>query len=406
MRAACTVIAKNEEFYIDEWAAYHLLIGFDHIYIYDNNDDPAQLHSAKFIWGCSDIDIIRFPGRNKQIASYKHSLAHHSGLYDYMAFIDIDEFILPVGTKSIKPLLESYSHIHTIGLTWSNFGHSGHISRPAGLVIDNYAWSYPIPSPQIKSITRLKNPDRLISQHNVDLDAKLVSGMSLKGEDRLDEDEILKGCDDIFIAHNTIRINHYITRSLQDLQEKCDRGSVAADAYQKRNFDWYYGVANRYNSRLSLEISQLVLLIIESSPACKVIKFATQWLTERKGQLFDTVSPPFTFDDKWYASSFLEENSQEHCAEDILQHWQATGIRKGYEWSEQEYAARHFNAAAYRRLNSDLFQLSDKESYIHFLLQGRFENRTSSEIHDNGDICEKDYANLINWYSQSLLQLN
>ena len=41
---------KDEENYICEWIKYHLDLGFDKIYLYDNNDDssvlPKVLHSG------------------------------------------------------------------------------------------------------------------------------------------------------------------------------------------------------------------------------------------------------------------------------------------------------------------------------------------------------------------------
>ena len=36
----CT-IAKNENTYIDEWVRYHIHLGFDHIWLYGNNDTEA-----------------------------------------------------------------------------------------------------------------------------------------------------------------------------------------------------------------------------------------------------------------------------------------------------------------------------------------------------------------------------
>ena len=34
MKIALVCLAKNEDFYIDEWIKYHTKLGFDHIYIY------------------------------------------------------------------------------------------------------------------------------------------------------------------------------------------------------------------------------------------------------------------------------------------------------------------------------------------------------------------------------------
>jgi len=37
MTTALVCIAKNEDHYIEEWIAYHLKLGFDHIFIYAYN---------------------------------------------------------------------------------------------------------------------------------------------------------------------------------------------------------------------------------------------------------------------------------------------------------------------------------------------------------------------------------
>ena len=58
-------IALNEERYIDEWIKYNLLLGFTHIYIYDNSANNI-LKDKK-----SDrVTIIPFPGITKQLEAY------------------------------------------------------------------------------------------------------------------------------------------------------------------------------------------------------------------------------------------------------------------------------------------------------------------------------------------------
>ena len=42
MSDACIcAIAKNEDLYLDEWIQYHLALGFKHIFLYDNHDEPT-----------------------------------------------------------------------------------------------------------------------------------------------------------------------------------------------------------------------------------------------------------------------------------------------------------------------------------------------------------------------------
>ena len=37
MKVALVCIAKNEDLYIDEWIDYHFKLGFDEIFVYQNN---------------------------------------------------------------------------------------------------------------------------------------------------------------------------------------------------------------------------------------------------------------------------------------------------------------------------------------------------------------------------------
>lgn len=48
MKSAICSIARNENEYLDEWVTYHLNLGFDHIFIYDNNN-PDDCSLPQFI---------------------------------------------------------------------------------------------------------------------------------------------------------------------------------------------------------------------------------------------------------------------------------------------------------------------------------------------------------------------
>ena len=41
MKTAICAIAKHENVYINDWVNYHLNLGFDHIYIYDDNSSSG-----------------------------------------------------------------------------------------------------------------------------------------------------------------------------------------------------------------------------------------------------------------------------------------------------------------------------------------------------------------------------
>ena len=94
--AGIVAIAKNENRYLLEWAAYHLALGFQHIWIYDNGSDIklarvfSRFHSKKY------VTVIRWPnatdGRT-QINAYNNYLSKFRDRVSWTAVIDIDEMI-------------------------------------------------------------------------------------------------------------------------------------------------------------------------------------------------------------------------------------------------------------------------------------------------------------------------
>ena len=83
--------ARNEEQFLNEWVDYHLSLGFDHIYICDNNDIPlCYKHENVTVYHVNDIDFSEniYQG---QCESYQKVL---DGLnYKYCCIIDVDELL-------------------------------------------------------------------------------------------------------------------------------------------------------------------------------------------------------------------------------------------------------------------------------------------------------------------------
>lgn len=119
---------KNEERYIKEWLTYHAALGFDTIYLYDNNDDQATLakHLEDFV--CSaQVVIIPMPGELAQMRGYSHWMQYFKNAHKAVAIIDVDEFIVLRKHTSIHAFLEEhlYPHGGALSLNWSLFGDNG-----------------------------------------------------------------------------------------------------------------------------------------------------------------------------------------------------------------------------------------------------------------------------------------
>ncbi len=107
--ATICAIAKDEDFFIKEWVEYHLLIGFEHIYIYDNNSSvPISNTLSDYVDSCL-VTVIDFPlDMDQQRKAYMDGLQKYGSECKWMAVIDIDEFIVPKQENDIRDILDRY----------------------------------------------------------------------------------------------------------------------------------------------------------------------------------------------------------------------------------------------------------------------------------------------------------
>lgn len=107
MKTAICAIAKNENNYIKEWCDYHFELGFDKIYVFDNNDNNGERISD--VVSSNDVVIDnRFRGKNDRMHqgdAYISFYRENSKYYDWVAFIDIDEFIYLEKHKNMSDFL-------------------------------------------------------------------------------------------------------------------------------------------------------------------------------------------------------------------------------------------------------------------------------------------------------------
>lgn len=118
-RTALVCIAKNEDRYIAEWLKYHLALGFDKIFVYQNN------------WRCTDnsalslknVEWIEYDGEKKQLAAYNDFLNKHFNDFDWVAFFDVDEFLV-IKDDELKHWLSLAYKFYGIAVNWKYFGNN------------------------------------------------------------------------------------------------------------------------------------------------------------------------------------------------------------------------------------------------------------------------------------------
>ena len=132
-------IAKYENDYINDWINYHLSLGFDHIYIYDNNPvtyEPIENRIDQL----DKVTIFKVPDRvvkNIQKYHYNNFYQEYKNTFDWCAYIDCDEFIHLGKWKDIKTFLNDplFHNHNVIRLNMLTYGDDGLIDRDRSIPI-------------------------------------------------------------------------------------------------------------------------------------------------------------------------------------------------------------------------------------------------------------------------------
>ena len=105
---AIVAIVKDEAEYLEEWLAFHLALGVDHFFIYDNGstDGSAELLERYINHGL--VTRIDWPIGGGQLAAYNHSLRMFGNAAEWLAYFDPDEFLVPLLDDDIPTLLARY----------------------------------------------------------------------------------------------------------------------------------------------------------------------------------------------------------------------------------------------------------------------------------------------------------
>lgn len=143
MKKSICCIIKNEQRFLKEWLEYHLNLGFDAIYCYedyrsDTHKDITDEYENVFLSTCEEYGVPNYVSPETQDHLYKKFLNEHNDEYDWIAFIDVDEFIILDNEYTLDKLFEEYKDYAGIWLSWKMYNANGHIKRPEGKVMDNY----------------------------------------------------------------------------------------------------------------------------------------------------------------------------------------------------------------------------------------------------------------------------
>ncbi len=227
---AICVSAKDQHEDISEWIEYHEQLGAGKIYLYDDSSSPPMLGRLKS-YIQSGLVEYHFIGQSNhssiarpQLYVYDQCITRYRSLHQFIAFIDVDEFLFLRDLKvaDMPALLHDYEEYGGLAVNWVQFGSSGHVHRPRGGTLANFWKCIPLQHPEnlhIKTIANTLYVDRATGDpHHFSY---------LQGKVAVNEKYMpAEGSRTMTNEISRVALYHYVTKSLDEYQSKIDRGSA------------------------------------------------------------------------------------------------------------------------------------------------------------------------------------
>ena len=292
MRIAVCLFVRNEERDIAEWIVYHSIVGFETFIIYDNGSNDRTGEVVDRLRRIYNIKMIDWPRATKysQLEAYDDCLKNFRDDFDWIAFIDSDEFVAPVRDGSVGNFLAHFEGVNAIALNWSVFGSAGHVELPPGLNIESFtrrASNEVGVNLHVKMIVRPNSANRVNGPHYISVDRNLAQkadGTTLVMRSH-GESQDTAGFD-------ICRLNHYFVRSRAHWNAKLRRGyregHRPADQFEAHDLNdvedlWVAG----YAPRIKATLGSINLLPLRSARPLDPIaaneeeKQSAEWLAVR-----------------------------------------------------------------------------------------------------------------------------
>lgn len=225
-------IFKNEGRFLDEWIRYHLVVGIDHFYLYNNNSDDNYLEILQPYIEKGIVDLIEWPYNHSQMQAYEDCYKKHKDHTNWLTFIDVDEFVCPISTDSIKSWLQSYKNYPGVAVYWKQFGSNGKLHHDNNqLVIEQYTQCWSQHSVFTKMFCNMNF--QIAEFPNMHLLSSRIGGIKIPPINQYKKIISLGINRTSLFRSSTIQVNHYWGKAYDSFQEKLERSDAHYEDSEK-----------------------------------------------------------------------------------------------------------------------------------------------------------------------------
>lgn len=274
-------IAKGEARYIHEWVSFHLSLGVDRMVVVENSRHPTLDRELGRFIDQGLVDLYRYSGHRKpQREVYNRVLSRYRGRTRWLGFIDVDEFVFPAQGLSLPELLHDYENYAGLVANWVCFGSGGRHETTTRWVTETYTERGPLnhavelPQYRVLGTNQKEHRFRQMNTHVksfVDPHRTLHFRTAHHFKYRSGQwavDTKYRPTDGPFsteVSIEKIRINHYWSKSMSELEHKISRGMVSQRGGSKDHRYDRYGSFKRESAMRGVVDTDVLRLL----PAAK-----------------------------------------------------------------------------------------------------------------------------------------
>lgn len=232
LKIAICIIIKDENDYMEEWLNHHIKLGIIDFVIYDNLSIIPIKETLKD-FKKANITIIDWKNDQylSQSTAYLDCCNKYKNVYDYIIFIDADEYLIISKYSSIQGYLsnfiKAYGNFTGFGISWRIYGNPKPYFETKRDIKD-YIYYYK--DTHIKSILDPKKVESFPDPHF----AKITSGRYIN-----EHNEIINGPKQEHTSNN-IWIKHIYTRSLEEFKNKIAKVDVNTRIHRITDINDFY----------------------------------------------------------------------------------------------------------------------------------------------------------------------
>lgn len=231
--ALCGIV-RNEIRSVVEWLAHYKALGFTDFVIYDNESTDGTGEVLQALDDAGEILRLDWPhtvGARPQRLAYEHMRVHST--VDWIGYFDADEFLLLRQDASIADFLARFGDdVTAVAINWVVFNSGGQERYRAVPVMERFTESLRRHDPHNRSMKSIGRRERLSGTgiHRVEVaEGRYVTPSGRDAE--FSNGQIMRSIDtEVAVLH------HYMVKSLEEFQEKRNRGHAnSQDAERKRS---------------------------------------------------------------------------------------------------------------------------------------------------------------------------